>query len=80
MTPQHRRTVLITGASSGLGEGMARLFAERAPFIVDTEKGCRAMVDAIEREGAEATVPAWPWRPIGLASRLLPLRVVRRLM
>src|SRR4029079_12120149 len=29
MTPQHRRTVLITGASSGLGEGMARLFAER---------------------------------------------------
>ena len=54
--------------------------ARKTPFIVDTEKGCRAMVDAIEREGAEATVPAWPWRPIGLASRLLPLRVVRRLM
>ena len=54
--------------------------ARKTPFIVDTEKGCRAMVDAIEREGAEATVPAWPWRPIGLASRVLPLRVVRRLM
>jgi len=54
--------------------------ARKTPFIVETEKGCRAMVDAIEREGAEATVPAWPWRPIGLASRVLPLRVVRRLM
>jgi hypothetical protein len=38
------------------------------------------MVDAIEHEVAEATVPAWPWRPIGVASRVLPLRVVRRLM
>ncbi len=54
--------------------------ASRTPFLVDTEKGCRAMVDAIDKEVAEATVPAWPWRPIGLASRLLPLRVVRRLM
>ena len=54
--------------------------ARKTPFIVDTENGCRVMVDAIEHEGAEATVPAWPLRPIGLASRLLPLRVVRRLM
>jgi NADP-dependent 3-hydroxy acid dehydrogenase YdfG len=54
--------------------------ARKTPFIVDTDTGCRAMVEAIEREPAESTVPAWPWRPIGLASRLLPLRVVRRLM
>ena len=54
--------------------------ARKTPFLVDTETGCRAMVAAMEREPAEATVPAWPWRPIGLASRLLPLRVVRRLM
>lgn len=54
--------------------------ARRTPFIVDTETGCRAMVKAIEGEVAEATVPAWPWVPVSLATRLLPLRWVRKLM
>lgn len=54
--------------------------AGSTPFMVDTKTGCRAMVDAIEREGAEASVPAWPWKPVGLAMRVLPLKVVRRLM
>lgn len=54
--------------------------AGRTPFIVDTETGCAAMVKAIEREPAKATVPGWPWTPVGLASRVLPLRVLRRLM
>jgi hypothetical protein len=54
--------------------------ARRTPFIVDTESGCRAMVAAIEREPDQATVPAWPWRPIAALTRVLPLRVVRRLM
>lgn len=54
--------------------------ADKTPFLVDTESGCAAMVDAIEREAVEATVPAWPWKPIGVASSLLPLRVVRKLM
>jgi hypothetical protein len=38
------------------------------------------MVEAIEARRAKAYVPAWPWRPLGLALRLLPLSVVRRLM
>ena len=33
---------------------------ERAPFIVDTEIGVRAMVAAIEAEKAKAYVPARP--------------------
>jgi short-subunit dehydrogenase len=53
---------------------------KNAPFIVSTQKGVRAMVDAIEKEKAKAYVPAWPWVPIGAAMRLLPLPVVRRLM
>ncbi|MQY21745.1 SDR family oxidoreductase [Nocardia macrotermitis] len=48
----------------------------RAPLQVSTEKGVRAMVRAIERESATAKVPAWPWVPIGLALRWLPLRMV----
>jgi short-subunit dehydrogenase len=49
-------------------------------LMVDTETGCRALVAAIEKEPAEAEVPAWPWKPIGYALRHLPLQVVRRLV
>jgi short-subunit dehydrogenase len=43
-----------------------------APFMVDNERGCRMLVKAIEREPAEAFVPAWPWRPLGFVVRHLP--------
>jgi NADP-dependent 3-hydroxy acid dehydrogenase YdfG len=49
------------------------------PFLTETGKGCRLMVKAIEREPAHATVPAWPWRPIGFALRHLPLALAARL-
>ena len=51
-----------------------------APFIVPTEKGVRAMVDAIERGKPRAYVPAWPWVPVGAALNFLPLPLVRRFM
>jgi hypothetical protein len=51
----------------------------RAPFIVELEPGCRALVAAIEREPAQACVPAWPWWPIGVAMRFLPLRLLAKL-
>jgi hypothetical protein len=52
---------------------------QRARFMVDTPTGVRAMVDAIEKRRPRAYVPAWPWVPIGVAMRVLPLSVVRRL-
>jgi NADP-dependent 3-hydroxy acid dehydrogenase YdfG len=52
----------------------------RTPLMVDTETGCKAMVDAIEREAVRASVPFWPWGPIGELMKLLPLRVVGKLM
>jgi short-subunit dehydrogenase len=53
---------------------------KNAPFIVSTEKGVAAIVDAVEKEKARAHVPAWPWVPVGAAMRHLPLPVVRRLL
>jgi short-subunit dehydrogenase len=53
---------------------------KNAPFIVSTETGVRAMVDAIEKEKPRAHVPAWPWVPVGAALRHLPLPLARRLM
>ena len=53
--------------------------AKDAPFMVDTETGCRAIVHAIEREKAEAYVPRWPWAPFRVLLRYLPLPVVARM-
>jgi short-subunit dehydrogenase len=52
---------------------------KKTPFMVDTATGCRAMVRAIEKEKAEACVPAWPWTLMGLAMRNLPLKMVARM-
>ena len=53
-------------------------YVSQTPFMVDTETGVRAMVDAIEAEKDSALVPGWPWWPVGQATRHLPLPVLRR--
>jgi short-subunit dehydrogenase len=50
------------------------------PFVVPTEKGVAAIVDAVEKEKASAHVPPWPWVPVGFALRHLPLPLARRFM
>lgn len=50
-----------------------------APFVVDLETGCRALVRAMEREPAEACVPRWPWAPLRFLMRRLPLSIVARM-
>jgi hypothetical protein len=52
---------------------------KKTPFMVDTETGCRALVRAIEKEPAEAFVPAWPWIALGFLMRNLPLKLVARM-
>jgi hypothetical protein len=47
-------------------------------LIASTARGVRAMVKAMENEVAKASVPPWPWRPLGVAMKLLPLRVVAK--
>ena len=54
-------------------------YVENAPFMVSTEVGVKAMVEAIEKETPKAYVPAWPWVPLGAAMRVLPLRLVKKL-
>lgn len=53
---------------------------KNAPFRVGTEKGVRAIVDAVEKEKPRARVPAWPWVPLGVAMKHLPLPLARRLL
>lgn len=46
---------------------------KHTPFIVDTESGSRALVEAIEREPATAYVPRWPWAPLAFVLKHAPL-------
>lgn len=50
----------------------------RRPLSVSLERGVDALVAAIEREPAEAFVPAWPWAVIGRVLPVLPDRVLGR--
>jgi short-subunit dehydrogenase len=52
---------------------------KNTPFIVDTETGCKAMVEAIEREPTEAYVPRWPWSALGFFMKRLPLSALARM-
>lgn len=52
---------------------------KNTPFMVETKPGVAAMVKAIEKEVDEASVPSWPWKPLGWAMRNLPLKLVSKL-
>jgi short-subunit dehydrogenase len=52
---------------------------ESVPFIVDTETGCRAILKAIEKEGASYYVPSWPWELMSRLMRIVPLRLLKKM-
>jgi short-subunit dehydrogenase len=53
---------------------------QSSPFMVETHKGCVALVKAIDQEVVDAAVPAWPWAPLGHVIKHAPLSIVRRLI
>lgn len=75
-----KKPIVVTTLYPGYIASEMTARASKTRFLVDNETGCKAMVAAIEREPAEASVPGWPWKPMGVAVRLLPLRLVRKLM
>lgn len=52
---------------------------KNAPFRVDLETGCCAMVAAIEQQKKIACVPPWPWTAIAFLLRRLPESVLARM-
>jgi len=53
--------------------------ATATPLVASTEKGVRAMVEAMEKEKASARVPAWPWAPLGTVLKRVPVGLLRRM-
>lgn len=50
--------------------------AKYLPFESSEEDGVKAIVEAIEAYVDEAYVPAWPWLPIGIGMKTLPLKML----
>ncbi|RKG33773.1 SDR family oxidoreductase [Acinetobacter tianfuensis] len=53
--------------------------AKKLPFEVDEKTGSRLLAAEIEKAPIKAYVPKWPWLPLGLAMKVLPLRIVNKL-
>ena len=53
--------------------------ATKTPLMSSTEKGVRAMVEAIQKEKKSARVPAWPWGPLGFVVKHVPVGVLRKM-
>ena len=70
-------TVLYPGY---IASEMNERVRNRTPLMVSTEKGVKAMVGAIEKEKADACVPALPWAALAPVMRYAPLPVFRRLL
>ena len=53
--------------------------AKKLPFEVDEKTGSHLLAKAIEKEPVKAYVPQWPWLPLGIAMKILPLKIVNKL-
>lgn len=75
------RTVKVTVLYPGyIASEMNDQVAQSTPLMASTEKGVRAMVAAIEKEVADACVPALPWAPLSVVMKHAPLPVLKRLI
>lgn len=54
--------------------------ADKTPLMASTEKGVRSMVSAIEKQVADACVPALPWSVLAPVMRHAPLSVFKRMV
>ncbi len=52
---------------------------KNVPFIVDTETGCRSIINAIEKEGSNYYVPSWPWEVMCRLMKVVPLRYLTKM-
>lgn len=53
--------------------------AQRLPYEMDVETGSRLLAAEIEKAPIKAYVPKWPWLPISIAMKVMPLKWVNKL-
>lgn len=53
---------------------------QSTPLMASTEKGVKAMVEAIEKGKDSAAVPGFPWAPLGVVMKHAPMRLFKKLI
>jgi len=53
--------------------------AKTVSFMVDTQTGCRAILKAIDKEGANYYVPSWPWALMVRLMKFAPLSFMAKM-
>jgi short-subunit dehydrogenase len=77
----HGKPIKVTVLYPGyIRSEMNEKVAQSTPLIASTEKGVRAMVEAIEKEKDSAFVPALPWAPLSVVMRHAPMPLFMRLI
>ena len=49
------------------------------PFIVGTDVGCKAILKAIDKEGASYYVPGWPWEVVCRLMKFMPTKWLKNM-
>jgi short-subunit dehydrogenase len=75
-----RTPIRVSAIYPGYIESDINSGTQHRPFLVDTATGCRALVRAIESERPRCFVPRWPWAPIALLMRHVPLGLLLRFL
>ncbi|MFD9896123.1 SDR family oxidoreductase [Amycolatopsis sp. NPDC059027] len=76
-----RRTpIKVTDIQPGFIESEMTARNDGVPLVARAEVGVRALVKAIEAEGAKAYVPSWPWTPLSLVVRLAPEALLKKFL
>ena len=77
----HGKPIKVTVLYPGyIRSEMNEKVAQSTPLMVSTEKGVKAMVDAIEKEKDSAFVPALPWAPLSVVMRHAPMPLFKKLI
>lgn len=70
-------TVLLPGY---IRSEMNEKVEQKTRFMVDTQTGVRSMMAAIESRKRRSLVPGWPWRLIGPVLKVMPLKLVSKVV
>jgi len=80
-TELHGTPIKVTVLYPGyIRSEMNEKVAQSTPLMASTEKGVRAMVEAIEKEKPSAVVPGLPWRPLSVVMRHAPIPLLKKLI
>lgn len=73
---QEKLPITVTTIYPGYIRTELNIGAKYLPFESEEAEGVEAIVQAIEAKVDEAFVPAWPWLPIGIGMKVLPLKLM----